>query len=313
MLSSPPPSAGEYRVISDNEPRVDAILWTNNPGRAWIQIQDRRYHVAAGMRVDDEWRVEDVRRGSVLFKRQSTRTFVEIPLITREKPRFQKDWSFWGNPLSLWDALECVAQGFRLNAVMHAASTGTITPRFHTHLAEKLLVKITPPHHRFFQAGPSVVMLPIVVNGETWGKILERMKNFRSDFLMLRFPGMAGLGSLLSRGDDIQQVLRRISLGSGTLIKFPRDLRFPVYAVFSHTPFHQILTKIVFANQCVVVERTGYLEVLPFSSDAVLKTLLGGMEAIITGPLDIPDGIGENPPPLEPAPIPYHSPPTPIP
>ncbi|HNW35303.1 MAG TPA: hypothetical protein PKM25_10255 [Candidatus Ozemobacteraceae bacterium] len=243
---------------------MEAILCGPAGARAWIRYNGERFHALAGMRLDPEWRIEEIRRESVLFKRVSDARFVEMPIPMPGRPPYHRGWSFIGLPIGLWEALELLTAGFGYHVVMHFQAGGGVTPCIHGTTLEKMLLKILPRHHRFAFAGSVLLVLPVEAAGEPWTTILDRLKQRDPEELAIRFQGLKKPGSLLSRGDDIQQVLRQIALGGETPMQFPKDLHFPVYASFRQVPFCQILAKIVYLNQCFVIDRTDCLEIMPW-------------------------------------------------
>jgi hypothetical protein len=116
--------------------------------------------------------------------------------------------------------------------------------------------------------------------------------------LALRFPGLNKSGILFSRGDDIQFVLKKIALGGKTPIQFPRDLHFPVYCSFRNMPFFQILKKIVYLNQCIIIERENGLEITPWPRQILRNKPVPDYPRIIVNPIEPQPGTGPNPPPL---------------
>lgn len=255
-----------FRRPEATDPVVETILYGPSEARAWIRHRGERFHALAGTRLDNEWRVEEIRRESVLLKRKSTRTFVEMPVSLSKRPPFHKGWSLLGLPNGLWETLELLTAGFGHHVVMHHRAGGTITPSVHGTVLEQLLLKIIPRHHRFAFAGPVLLVLPVDAGGEPWTAVLARLQEQKPEKLAEWFRGLNKPGTLLSRGDDIQLVLRRISLGGETVIQFPKEMHFPVYASFRNTPFCQILTKIVYLNQCSIIARTDHIEIAPNTS-----------------------------------------------
>lgn len=256
----------QFRRPQAGDPVVETILYGPSEARAWIRSDGERFHALAGTRLDNEWRVEEIRRESVLLKRTSTQTFVEMPVSLPKRPPFHKGWSLLGLPNGLWETLELLAAGFGHHVVMHHRAGATIAPCVHGTVLEQILLKIMPRHHRFAFAGPVLLVLPVDPGGESWTSVLKRLQQQRPEKLAEWFRGLNKPGTLLSRGDDIQLVLRRISLGGETAIRFPETFHFPVYASFRNTPFCQILTKIVYLNQCSIIVRTDHLEIAPQST-----------------------------------------------
>jgi len=292
------PARAQYAVLKGDEPRIRAILYTKENPRALIYHNSQRFHALPQTRLDDEWYVDEIRRESVLFKRTSTRSFAEIYLNAPQKAKFHKDWSFYGHPIALWEAIELLAHGFGYQAIMHFQAGGAVVPGNHGDTVQKLLKKILPPHHRFAFAGPILMVLPVQPSGEEWTEVLERMKLCVPERLSLRYPGLNKPGIIISRGDDIQFILRKISLGGKVPIQFPRDLHFPVYASFRHIPFAQMLVKILYLNQCILIEREEGLEVTPWPRQILQRRPYADFPLIKALPSEPQEGSGPMPPPL---------------
>ncbi|HEY9069654.1 MAG TPA: hypothetical protein VIV61_05320 [Candidatus Ozemobacteraceae bacterium] len=286
----------QYRRPEQGDPIVEVILWGPTGARAWIRYGRERFHAVAGMRIDAEWRVEEIRQESVLFRRASDRTFVEMRIPMPSRPPYHRDWSFMGLPVGLWEALELLTAGFGYHVVMHFQSGGGVVPYAHAPTLEKMLLKVMPQHHRFALAGPVLLVLPFEAAGERWTDILDRVKSRDPEELAIRFQGLKKPGTLLSRGDDIQMVLRQIALGGETPMQFPKDLHFPVYASFRQVPFHQMLAKIVYLNQCFIIDRTDHLEIMPWPRQ--IQPLLSPPipDFVSVGPVEPQPGFGPTPP-----------------
>ncbi len=298
MLSAALPLPAQYAVLKGDEPRVRAILYHHLNPRALIYYNSQRFHAQPQTRLDNEWYVEEIRRESVLFKRTSTRSFAEIYLNAPQKARFHKDWSFYGHPIALWEAIELLAHGFGYQAIMHFQAGGAVVPGNHGDTIGKLTKKILPPHHRFWVEGPVLMVLPVQPSGEEWLEVIERMKLCVPDRLSLRYPGLNKPGIIISRGDDIQFILRKISLGGKVPIQFPRDLHFPVYASFRNVPFAQMLVKILYLNQCILIEREEGIEVTPWPRQILQRRPYADFPLIKSMPSEPQEGSGPMPPPL---------------
>lgn len=279
-----------------NAPEVRAILFHERDARAWIYYQGQRLHVVPKMRIDAEWKVEEIRRESVLFSRASTHSFIEMTLQPPLKARWHRGTSFVGHPIGLWEALELVGRGFGFHVVMHFQAGGSVIPCHHAESLERMLLKILPAHHRFALAGPVLLVLPVRPAGEGWTEVLARLRKVDPDTLTIRFPGLKKPGSLVSRGDDIQFVLRQIALGGKTPLQFPKDLHFPVYASFKEIPFCQILSKVVYLNQCFLIEREDGLEIQPFSRQIQPVLSPPAPDLLLAGPQEPQMGWGPQPP-----------------
>lgn len=294
------PVTAQYSVLRGDEPKIRAILYHRDNPRALVYYNSLRFHVTDKMRLDDEWYVEEIRRESILFKRTSTRSFAELYLNLDKRVRFHKDWSFMGHPIALWEAVELLAHGFGHQALMHFQAGGAVVPNYHGDTIQKLLRKALPAHHRFAILGPTLMVLPVKPSGEDWSEVLKRLTLRSADLLSLRYPGLNKPGVLLSKGDDIQFVLRKIALGGRVPIQFPRDLHFPVYASMRNIPFAHILAKVVYLNQCIIIEREEGLEVTPWPRQVLQHRPLADYPKIQAMPFEPQPGSGPQPPPVIP-------------
>jgi len=291
-------AAAQYSVVKGDEPRIRAILYVKDNPRALIYYKNQRHQVIAKMRLDEEWFIEEIRRESILFKKSSTQTFAEIYMNPPKRPRRNLDSSFFGHPIAMWEAIELLAHGFGYHAIMHFQAGGPIVPAHHANSLKTMLRKVLPPHHRFVIDGPLLKVLPVQPSGEEWTAVLERMKKSSPGLLTLRYPGLNTPGIINSRGDDIQFILRKISLGGKVPIQFPRDLHFPVYASFRNVPFAQILANIVYLNQCIIIEREEGLEVTPWPRQILQRRPYADYPLIQSMPSEPQEGSGPTPPPI---------------
>jgi len=287
----------DYRQSQTGEPSVRAILYGAKEKRAWIYHQGQRFHVVPGMHIDSEWTVEEIRRESVLFRKTSTRDFVEMKVLSSKPARFHRFWSFVGQPLALWETLEILTLGFGFNAVMHYQAGGPVVPAHHADSLEGMLLKALPSHHRFAFVGPILLVLPVHPAAENWTNVIARLKQFDPQTLTIRYPGLSKPGTLLARGSDVQFVMKQIALGGKVPIQFPRDLHFPVYATFRDIPFCQILVKTLYLNQCFIIEREEGLEVQPWPRQVQPILIAPIPQMISVGPFEPQPGWGPTVPP----------------
>jgi len=291
-------SEAQNSAIKNDEPRIRAILYHPNNPRALIYYKKKRFHVIDKMRIDDEWYIEKIQRQSILFKKSSTRTYAEIYLNPPKRARNHRNWSFFGHPIALWETIELLAHGFGYQALMHFQAGGAVIPGSHASNLQDMLRKVIPPHHRFAVVGPLLLVLPVQPSGEEWTEVLARMTKCSPGLLTLRYPGLNKTGIVISRGDDIQFILKKISLGGQVPIQFPRDLHFPVYASFRNVPFAQILANTVYLNQCIIIEREEGLEVTPWPRQILQRRPYADYPLIKSMPNEPQEGTGPTPPPI---------------
>lgn len=280
----------------DKIPRIRAILYGKSNPQALLYYQNKRFYVREKMNVDQEWIVDEIRRENILFKHKPTGKYIKAELNAPKKARFHKNWSFYGKSMALWETIELLANGFGYNALMHFQAGAAVVPGCHGKNMVDFLLRLLPSHHRFVITGPLISVLPVNPAGEEWTNVLRRMRKCNPERLRIRYPGLTKAGILLSRGDDIQFVLRKIALGSNTPISFPRDMHFPVYALFKRVPFSQILAKTVYLNQCIIIEREDGLEVSPWPRQILRRRPFPDFPMVQASPHEPQEGWGPKPP-----------------
>lgn len=276
-------------------PEIKAIFWNNSNNKGLVRINDLLYYVSDKMHVDKEWKVEEIRREKILFFRNSTKTYVEIPVYSIDGGgrKFHRDYSFFGKPISLWEALVLICNSFNYNVSMHYLAGGTVVPNHHGLKIDQFIRKIMPSNHRFFFNNNTLFVLPVKCYTESWSEVRSRVQQFNPISLEKRFIGLKKFGTLISFGDDIQFVLRKISLGGCTPIQFPKDLHFPVYAYFKNVSYSFILSFIVQLNQCIIIERENAIEIRPFIENVYYNN---SKTIIKAEPYEPQQGFGPSPP-----------------
>ncbi len=292
------PVFAQYVKANGSEPSIRAILYHKDNPRALVYFNGQRFHCTEKMRLNDEWYIDEIRRESILFKKTSTHTFAEIKLNAPQRARFHRDWSFYGHPIALWEATELLAHGFGYQALMHFQAGGTVVPGTHGRSVDEILAKILPPHHRIAFNGPTLLVLPVHPAGESWSEVIDRMKKSVPERLTFRFPGLNKTGIIISRGDDIQLILRKISLGGKVPLHFPKDLHFPVYSTYRNIPFAKMLSQIVYLNQCIIIERENALEIMPWPRQILQRRPFPDYPLIKMGPVETQSTFGPQPPPM---------------
>ena len=264
LFAAGPGTARSQDGEASGRPVVRAIVWGPFGPRAWIDHNGERIHAIRGTRLDRELVVDEIRRETVICKRKTAPRFVMLSVDTPIRSRYHRDWSIWGRALSLWEALELVAYGFGHNVVMHHRAGATVIPRAHADNLKNMLGRLVPAHHRYAITGSVISVLPVQPGTANWKRLLQRSRVESAERLILRFPDLARPGTLVSRGDDIQVVLRRIALGGRTPISFPSTLHFPVYAALRVMPYFQILANIAYINGMMLIERENGIEMAPW-------------------------------------------------
>lgn len=263
LISLCAPIFAEHFRPRGDEPEVRAILRHETDARAWIYHEGEHFHAIPQTKIGEEWKVEEIRRESVLFRRTSSCKFVEIPVQCHLKYRYHRNWSFLGSSIELWEAVEILAMGFGSNAVMYHKSWDVVSPAAHAADFNGMLKKVIPETQRFIRAGKLLLVIPAALIRTRRKEIGAWLKAKPADIPTGVYPGLAGSGTLLSRGNDIQFVLRQIALGSGVPVRFPETLHFPVFATFADTPFSSMLESIAFVNQCTIAQTAVGPEIQP--------------------------------------------------
>lgn len=266
-----------YKTVEQrngDEPLPRAILWGGlGKAHALIHYRDQHLNVVDDLRLDKEWRIKQINRDSILFARYSEKRYVEYKLESQERPKYHNDWSFYGLPITTWEAMELLADAFGHNAVMHNLACGAAKLGVHDTNAMNLLYKILPPRLRARLDGDTMYVLPIdCADGESWTAPLTRKRKYNYKALEIMYPSLKEKGILVSRGDDIQYVLRTISTGGKVPISFPKDLHFAVYCTFNKVSFSKILSDIVLINQCSIIEREKGIEIIRWPGNTNKKS-----------------------------------------
>lgn len=305
-----------YRLIeprNGDEPQPMAILATARNACALIYYRGQRLNVVKGAKLDEEWKIKEIKRESIVFGKESEKRYLEYYVDPAKRPERSYKWfSFYSIPITVWEAVELIGEGFGKNVVMHNLCSGAVTPKFQGKSMMELIDKTLTSAHRGRLDGDTLYLFPVEPPNETWQQIFNRKKRYNHKALAIRFEGLAKKGFLNSRGYDIQYVLRVISLGGEVPISFPKDMHFAVYANYKNVPFSKILCDVAYTNQCIVVEREFGLEVVPWpgnleqmnSSGASKRTpvplpyVRGGLVTTDFSGYDRRSGSGPYPPPL---------------
>ncbi len=265
----------DFRILEElkgNEPAPRAILWSTKKKIALVHYKDQHTVVCEKVHLDDEWWVKEIKRESIVFGKDSDKRYVELYIDPSKRPnKINHGWSFFGLPITIWESLELLAEGFGKNVVMHSFCTGAVTPQLHAQSMNEFLTRTMPEHHRSRMDGNTLYVYPSVPPNESWTSILNRTRKFNHKALAIRYPNLEKKGNVKYVGDDIQYVLRVISLGGETPITFPKDMHFSVYACYKDVPFSKILCDIVYTNQCIIAEREFGLEVIPWPGKPAIQ------------------------------------------
>ncbi len=264
-----------FRLIEPrkgDEPQPRAILWSHDKASALVHYRDEHINVINDVKLDNEWRVKRINRESITFGRTSEKRYIEYYIDPTKRPQKKYGtWSFYGLPITLWEGMQLLTDGFGYNAVMHNLCTGAIVPKHNGSNFKELLYNVLPPYTSARLDGDTLYVFPTNPPNEKWIDILNRKRRFSHKALSIRFPGLEKKGIITSLGNDIQYILRVISLGGEVSISFPKDLHFAVYANYKKVPFSKILCDIVYTNQCIVVERESGLEVIPWPGKPAVR------------------------------------------
>ncbi|MBP5468420.1 MAG: hypothetical protein J6Z11_04165 [Candidatus Riflebacteria bacterium] len=304
-----------YRLIEPregDEPLPKAIVWNKGKAHALIFYKDDRINAVEKARLDKEWSIKEIKRESIIFGRTSQRRFIEYYINSDKRPNKRyASCSFYCSPITLWEAVHLLCDAFEYNTVMHNICGGTVSVQRNGESFNTLLNSIIPKGVFTRLEVNTLYVLPLNTPNEKPLEILERKKSFNYKVLAMRFPGLEKEGTVISIGNDIQYVLRVIALGGQVPISFPKDLHFSVYSNYKKVPFYKILSDIVYANQCIIVERERGLEIMPWRVEQypVSNNLywsdnyppLPPLDELITADpdnIDEKSGSGPYPPPL---------------
>lgn len=255
------PAYAEYAPMTPDMPQVKAILYKTGNPLAIVSLNGSDYHAFNGAVFENEWQVEEVRRKSVLFRKKSNYMFVEIFLNNKKNLRQTIDTSFLSRDIWLSEALEMIAKVYDVNIMMHPACEKKVSISTQPRTLQALVKGAV---HGWCTA---VFEMPFVYVVPTKSDYLKsaNYNYFVSSYDLSRleyfYPGLREQGWLESRGDDIKLVLRRLSNGMGIPLMFSEKLNFPVYASFRNVKFSVILEKLLYLNDCYVIEYEKGLEI----------------------------------------------------
>ena len=257
-----------FRLIEPregDEPQPRAIVWSKDKHEALIHYNDEQIVAVDDVRLDKEWKIKEIKRESIIFGRTSQKRYIEYYVYPSKRPNKRySSCSFFSLPISLFEALHLLTDAFNYDVVMHNLCGGSVTIQRNEESFHSLLNDIIPAGNFARVENGTLYVIPLNAPNEKSKDIMERRRAFNHKALAIRFPGLDKKGTVFSKGYDIQYILRVIALGGQVPISFPKDLHFTVYANFKKVPFSKILSDIVYANQCIIVEREAGLEIIPW-------------------------------------------------
>lgn len=245
-----------YAPMQSDMPFLNAILCKTGASAATGTLNGVRFFVRDGDVLCDEWKVEQIRRKSILFRRLSDKMFMEIYINNDRPVRRTRDITFIAKGIELFDALQLAAMVFDVQVIMSCECVRAAQKMdfsMQPKNIEELLRKITKPdNNRAILEDNFVYVLPVGIKFVKYANLQYLEKNY---------PGLAKKGWVVADNEDIQSVLRRFSNGSGIPIMFDKSMHFPVYAAFRDIKFSNILEKLIFINNCSVTEYEKGIEI----------------------------------------------------
>jgi hypothetical protein len=261
-IFKPMPARAEYGRTTSDMPFINGILFRTGASVANISLNDVVYVVSAQETLEDEWQIEEIRRKSILFHKKSNRAFVEIYLNHPKNLRQTVDTSFIGSNLSLFDALAMVAKSYGIHVVMQGTCYATVSPDIQPSSLQALFKQLVKPPYQTIENHP---FYHVVTDKNKYNN-LENKSFFHSTYnlesLEALYPGLQNHGTLLANGEDIRQTLSRLAIATNIPILLAENLYFPVFAVFHNVKFSVILEKLLYTNDCNLVEYEKGIEVV---------------------------------------------------
>ena len=250
------PSFAFYEHMKEDMPKLRAILCKSGSSVALGTLNGNRFFIKDGDILCNEWKVEEIRRKSVLFRRVSNKTFAEIFLNCDRPVRRTRDITFIAVDIELFEALQMVAMVFDMQILMSCEcvrAAQKMNFAMQPKNIEELIRKLTiHDHNRAYIEDGSIYVVPEGLRFSMYADV-EHLEGI--------YPGLAEKGYLVAEGEDIQSVMRRFSNGSGITVMFDKNLHFPVYAALNNVKFSVMLEKIICMNNCALIEYENGIEI----------------------------------------------------
>lgn len=261
-IFKPIPAKADYGRLAPDMPQVNGILFRTGAPVANIRLNDVVYVVTPHEILEDQWQIEEIRRKSVLFRKKSDRAFVEVYLDHPKNLRQTIDTSFLGKNLALFDALAMVAKSYGVHVVMQGTCFATVSPSMQPGSLQSLFNQLVKAPYQTIENHP---FYHVVTDKKKYNN-LENKDYFHSTYnlenLEALYPGLQKHGTLLANGEDIRQTLSRLAVATNIPILLAEKLYFPVFAVFHNVKFSVILEKLLYTNDCNLVEYEKGIEVV---------------------------------------------------
>ena len=245
-----------YAPMQNDMPLLRAVLCKTGASAAMGTLKGIKFFVRDGDILCDTWKVEQIRRKSVLFRRLSDKKFIEIFLNNNRPVRRTRDITFIASQIELFDALQLAAMVFDMQVFMSCESVRA-QQRMNFAMQPKsemeLLKKLTKPDNNKVIINDNIVfVLP---------EEIEFKKYVNLQHLEKIYSGLSKKGWLIAENEDIQSVLRRFANGSGVSIMFDENLHFPVYAAVRDVKFLTMLEGLICINNCNITEYEKGIEI----------------------------------------------------
>ena len=163
-----------YRIIEprkSNDPQPRAILASHDKSVALIHYKDEHIIVINDVRLDNEWRVKELKRESIIFGKASEKRYIEYYIDPTKRPQKAYGiWSFYGLPITVWEMVQLLTDGFGYNAVMHNLCTGAVVPKHNGAGFKELLYNLLPAYNSARLDGDTLYVFPTNPPIEKWAR-----------------------------------------------------------------------------------------------------------------------------------------------
>ncbi len=258
----PIPAKAYYGTATPDMPHIKGILFRTGGAVANVTLNEIAYIITDGEVLEEEWQVEDIRRKSILFRKKSDKKFVEIYLNHPKMLRQTTDTSFLGTDLNLFDALEMVGKSFGVNVIMQNHYMEKVSPSMQPRTLQALLKQLVKPPFYVIESHPFYHVVTDKKRYQSLGNQDYFHSTYNRSKLENFYPSLQNYGTLISRGEDVRETLSRLAIATGIPIMVSEKLYFPVFAVFHNVKFSVILEKLLYTNDCYLIEYEKGIEVV---------------------------------------------------
>ena len=241
--------------------KVKGLASLGEDGAAWLDWRGHSMLVSSGYMIGRDLRVVAIRHDSVVLYSPKARQYhVLLPKMSLA----YKDRTdvLWTGHMKVWKMTRMVARCFRKDYICNYLTSADNLVRTHVRNMQEMMDKVVSPNHRFYGKDGIIYVAPVHVKGIGWRFLMHRIEHFRSKTLGDQFKKLNSLGTIISDGRPIDQILQRISYKTGVRIIWQHPSTIPLYCSFHDRAWYDIISKIIIFNG---------LTVTPTSEGLVIK------------------------------------------